>query len=680
MPVQCFFADLTHTGTGINAATFPLGIGSIAAFTQRAFGDEIVCSVYKFQSDLDTAFKQGFPEILALSNYAWNSTLAYEVAKFAKTKSPETVIVMGGPNFPLDKDNRYKFLNSRPEIDFYIKWDGEQSFVELLKILIPVQFDVDRLKKEMLQSENCCYIAGDDYVEGPDRRFVDMPSLLSPYVEGWFDYLFDYPLTPLIETTRGCPYSCTFCNDGPAIRSKIFSKPAEMIAEEFEYIGQRIKHSNQLIIADLNYGMYKEDLRSAAIIRDTYEKYRWPERIDASLGKSHPERILAVGKVINQGNTGIFRYGASFQSTDSNILKSIKRKNLPLQKFSGLSDLRFQASHSNSEFFTELILGLPDDNVARHEQSLRDVVDDLEMNNIDVHQLTVLQGTEMALPEERKKYEFDVRYRVFPGCIGRYKFGSELIPCLEIEELVVGNKTLTLDEYLKCRILDFLVKLYIDRDPFFEVFGVVKWLNLSAIDLLTHLRDHELARYPNFKAVIDSFVEYSRAVLFGSPEELTEFFQNHVDEYISGDYGFNEMLAHIAMAVSIAREETHEILQDSAIHYLRKEGVLTTNLEDYIEQAIDFASKRKLDVTDVESVKTGSYDYDFVEGRKFGYKKDPAELKASSTRFKFFHSNTSIDFINKAIGHWGNESYPKLGKLLQKNNLFLLDREVTRLS
>ena len=140
-------------------------------------------------------------------------------------------------------------------------------------MLISVEFNVDRLKKERFQSKNCCYIVAEDYIEGPDHRFVDMASLASPYVEGWFDYLFDYPLTPLIETTRGCPYSCTFCNDGPAIRSKIFSKPIEMIAEEFEYIGHHIKHSDQLIIADLNYGMYKEDLESAAIIRDTYEKY-----------------------------------------------------------------------------------------------------------------------------------------------------------------------------------------------------------------------------------------------------------------------------------------------------------------------------------------------------------------------------------------------------------------------
>ena len=679
MSIKCWFADLTHTGTGINAATFPLGIGSVAAYTQRAFGDEIACSVYKFQSDVDNEIKQGFPEILALSNYAWNANLAYEVAKFVKTESPETVIVMGGPNFPLDKESRHVFLNCRPSVDFYIKWDGEQSFVDLLKMLISAEFSVDRLKKERFQSKNCCYIVAEDYIEGPDHRFVDMASLASPYVEGWFDYLFDYPLTPLIETTRGCPYSCTFCNDGPAIRSKIFSKPIEMIAEEFEYIGHHIKHSDQLIIADLNYGMYKEDLESAAIIRDTYEKYSWPERIDASLGKSHPDRILAVGKVINQGNTGIFRYGASFQSTDPNILKSIKRKNLPLQKFSGLSDLRFQTKHSNSEFFTELILGLPDDNVARHEQSLRDVVDKLEMNNIDVHQLTVLQGTEMALPEERKKYEFDVRYRVFPGCIGRYKFGSQLTSCVEIEELVVGNKTLSIDDYLKCRVLDFLVKLYIDGDSFFEVFGVVKWLNLSAIDLLTYLRDHELAGNPGFKSIIDSYVEHSRSVLFDSPEELTEYFQNHVEDYLSSELGFNEMLTHIAMAVSTARRETHAILKDSAIQYLRKEGVLTSHLESYIEQAVDFASNRKLDVNQIDSVKTGVYDFDFVEGRKFGYKKDPVELRTRGVRLKFIHSNTSKMFINKAIGHWGNESYPKLGKLLQKNNLFLLEREVVLL-
>ena len=86
MSIKCWFADLTHTGTGINAATFPLGIGSVAAYTQRAFGDEIACAVYKFQSDVDNEIKQGFPEILALSNYAWNANLAYEVA--SKTSSP----------------------------------------------------------------------------------------------------------------------------------------------------------------------------------------------------------------------------------------------------------------------------------------------------------------------------------------------------------------------------------------------------------------------------------------------------------------------------------------------------------------------------------------------------------------------------------------------------------------
>ena len=255
-----------------------------------------------------------------------------------------------------------------------------------------------------------------------------------------------------------------------------------------------------------------------------------------------------------------------------------------------------------------------------------------------------------------------------------------MVSCVEIEELVVGNKTLTIDDYLKCRVLDFLVKLYIDRDPFFEVFGLLKWLNISAIDLLTYLRDYVLVGYPQFEKVVDRYLECCRGVLFDSPEELNIFFRDHVEGYLSSEYGFNEMLTHIAMALSVARNETHSILENSAINYLRSLKVLTPLLEKYIKQAVDFASKRKFDINDIESVKTGLYDYDFVEGRRFGYKINPAELKTKSTRFSFIHSDISKQFINEAIGHWGNESYPKLGKLLQKNNLFLMDREVASLS
>ena len=110
------------------------------------------------------------------------------------------------------------------------------------------------------------------------------------------------------------------------------------------------------------------------------------------------------------------------------------------------------------------------------------------MNVVNVHQLTLLQGSPMALPEQRQRYQFDVRFRVFVGCIGTYRIGEEDVPVAEIEEVVVANKTMTFEEWLGCRVMSLLVKIYIDRDYFIEVFGLIRRLGLSAVDLLEVLR------------------------------------------------------------------------------------------------------------------------------------------------------------------------------------------------
>ena len=45
-------------------------------------------------------------------------------------------------------------------------------------------------------------------------RMVNLDRIPSPYLIGMMDKFFDEYLTPMIQTARGCPYSCTFCHDG----------------------------------------------------------------------------------------------------------------------------------------------------------------------------------------------------------------------------------------------------------------------------------------------------------------------------------------------------------------------------------------------------------------------------------------------------------------------------------
>ena len=44
------------------------------------------------------------------------------------------------------------------------------------------------------------------------------------------------------------------------------------------------------------------------------------------------KELLKVSRIINQQNDGTLRLAASFQSTDEEILKNIKRKNLAIEK------------------------------------------------------------------------------------------------------------------------------------------------------------------------------------------------------------------------------------------------------------------------------------------------------------------------------------------------------------
>ena len=78
------------------------------------------------------AIKKNPPDILALSNYSWNSLLSEHVAKIAKEKNPNVITVQGGPNFPHGDKQQLEFLKQRPNTDFHIEMEGEASFSNLV--------------------------------------------------------------------------------------------------------------------------------------------------------------------------------------------------------------------------------------------------------------------------------------------------------------------------------------------------------------------------------------------------------------------------------------------------------------------------------------------------------------------------------------------------------------------
>lgn len=653
MPKTIYLADLTHCGTITNADTFPLGIGSIAALAKERVGDAVNLELFKFPDDLNDALRRQIPDVLCLSNYAWNASLSLAFAEHVRAVCPAAVIVMGGPNICITEKGRQEFLERNTAIDFYVKYEGEFTFCNLLDELFAWDFDVQDIKRRELVLDNMLYLAAGTMIEGPDHRISDISVLPSPYTSGILDKFFEQGLRPLVEFARGCPYSCTFCTDFHTLLNRVYRRSEDYVRAELEYIAARVRSASDLIIADLNFGMFKEDIDVAQIIRSLIDRHGWPRSITGSPGKSQPERVAKVVSIINGKDHGILKFAASMQSTDSDVLKIIKRRNLPMERISPLLGAE-DYERDYREYFTELIVGLPGDTKEKHYQSLRDVIDRLGMNVVNVHQLALLEGAPMALPSERERHAFDVRYRILVGCIGTYAIGDRDRSIAEIEAIVVATNCLSHTEWLACRVMNLLVKIYIDRDYFVEIFGLVRRLNLSPLDLLELLHTRIIPRYPGLAGLIEEFVEKTVEPLHENRELLeravseTDFVERHE----SGALGGNEMLVHRAKAYLNHNDDLHNALRDAAVTYLKDAGQLDTLMANYIDEAIEFSKLRKFNPANYRRDLNGQFNFDFVRSKCEAFRVLPQEVAIETSELKFYFSDVAKSEIDYAIRTW----------------------------
>ena len=673
MKKAIWISDLTHTAQGIGANGVPLGASYIYAYAKKIFGNEFDFKLFKLPSHLEEDLRSTSPTIFSFSNYSWNLELGYKFALLAKQRDPNVVTVFGGPNFPTDENEKLDFLKKKPAIDFYIELEGELGFVDLVKALSENNFNVKQLKKHGKKIINTCYIHEDKLITGSIERIKDINIIPSPYLTGALDHSFQLPLIPMIETTRGCPFTCTFCADGLDIKSKINRYESQRTREELQLIAKNINKVDELIVTDLNFGMYKQDMETAKEIANIQKNYNYPISVDAPAGKNMPKRIINIASIMKG-----WSMGGVIQSSDPDVLKAIKRSNISISAYQDLID--FGNKQKANRTYTEIILGLPSDTKERHFESLRLGVEK-SVNNLRMHQAMLLTGTEMASKRDREKYGLVTKFRTLPGNVGNYNILNEEHPVAEIEEIVVGSNTLSMNDYVECRIMNLIIKTFYNNNIFNEIHSTQRAMGISPFDCLVYIKDHEEMYTEKVKKIIESFVTETTEDLFDTREKANEYVlsPNVINKYIKGELGTNELFFHSSLLFNEFKDIS-DLIFESVKRVIKQKGLLTPLIENYLTDLKRFTLMRKnIPLNNTESVLLGEFEYDFESIHKSEYFLNPNSISKlkTSIQLKFFHTNKQQEHITNQQKLYSNHALG-LGRLLQQTNLNLVFRSFER--
>ena len=217
-----YFADLAHDHFKVNQYT-PTGIGYLTAYSKSKLGNKVQFRLFKSVNKLLDAYDEQKPDLVGFSNYTWNSGLSKFAGEFMKKNNPSLPIIMGGPNIRIDEKGIEEFLRNTKYVDTYCMFAGEYSVYEILNFLLNQPKNQRTSKVLRSHITNGCYSINDNKLIGNSNytRPEDLDEIPSPFLTGLMDPFLKNGYHPIVETNRGCPFSCTFCVWGISALNKV---------------------------------------------------------------------------------------------------------------------------------------------------------------------------------------------------------------------------------------------------------------------------------------------------------------------------------------------------------------------------------------------------------------------------------------------------------------------------
>lgn len=485
-----------------------LAIFSLKAYADRKKipGAEIILKEYTINNYVEDILQDLYEEkadVVIFSCYIWNISFVRELAAELKKVSPDVKIWAGGPEVSYAAN---KFLMENPAFDLIMQGEGEEVFSELIRLTVEEKCRIKDVYKQSESKKVLSGIVEKRYsIEGKqavkeekdieDKHFagednvyptnyIDMSKLQklqgiavwdfsgeaalgnaesnignkTKIINTGFATLMDMDTIPFVyedfhlfehkilyyETSRGCPFCCSYCLSSVDKTVRFRSLP--IVKKELDaFLEAKVP---QVKFVDRTFNCNRQraiDIWSYLVEHDNGITNFHFEISSDLLGEEELELFAKM-------RPGLIQLEIGVQSTNGETVDAIHR-HMDLNKLFHYVDRVHELGNIHQHL--DLIAGLPYENYERFGCSFDDLYAH-EPDQLQLGFLKVLKGTMME--EEVKKYS--ILYRNQPP----YE--------------VLGTKWLSYDEIILLKGVEELVELYYNSGqytltlkyavPFFE--------------------------------------------------------------------------------------------------------------------------------------------------------------------------------------------------------------------
>jgi tRNA A37 methylthiotransferase MiaB len=347
-------------------------------------------------------------DILCTSHYIWNHDYLCEQLSRIKSKSKNDFkIIAGGAS--IDVNINKEFFKHHPYIDYAVYGPGEVAFADIITHLTT--------KKPLIafNTSNCAWqnhktgktviadykvvkmIETSPYIHNKDM-FIVMATHIKKQAklagkEVWIPY----------TTTRGCPYSCTFCDWNGGLGTKV-SRRKNTYQQEIDLF-EELSLTN-MYLSDANVGLYNEDVDMIEYFAEKNIKKNSKFLIQGNYSKLNKNNNLKIYHALARGRLITRTLNFSLQDLNQQVLKNIDRPDIGWDEHVKIAD-ELKTAHPHLVIKAQIIYGLPGQTPQTWKQTLFQMI---EKNILPIIFLNEPLASSPALYDSSYQDKFQFEY------------------------------------------------------------------------------------------------------------------------------------------------------------------------------------------------------------------------------------------------------------------------------